>query len=94
MSASAGVRLQLIQTCGRADPAEVLDKKPERGSTIYYVHYLDCEFEFRRCGVSPGRDKRLDEWATADKLSPYVAAQWGSVGRHDTLPSLGSLGAR
>mmetsp|Transcript_23767 Transcript_23767/g.70562 ORF Transcript_23767/g.70562 Transcript_23767/m.70562 type:complete len:459 (-) Transcript_23767:321-1697(-) len=65
---------------GQPHPAEVLDKKPERGSTIYYVHYLDC-------------DKRLDEWATADKLSPYVAAQWGSVGRHDTLPSLGSLGA-
>jgi hypothetical protein len=63
-----------------ADPAEVLEQKQERVSDgeaaqqLYYVHYLDC-------------DRRLDEWVTSDKLSPWAAGPprtGSSLSRADT----------
>jgi len=55
-------------------PAEIIEKKIDKGETVFYVHYLDC-------------DKRLDEWVTEDKLSPWTTTPRG-VSRVDTLPSL------
>jgi len=59
---------------GQAHPAEVLEKKLDRGETFYYVHYLDC-------------DKRLDEWVLADKLTPWSLTPRQSLARCDTLPT-------
>lgn len=43
-----------------ADPAEVLNKKTERGETIYYVHYFDCK---------PGRSAALSTTAVPEFVS-------------------------
>lgn len=58
---------------GQLHPAEVLDVRvsPD-GQKQYYVHFISL-------------DKRLDEWAAADKLLPAPA---GSLARLDSVPSL------
>lgn len=47
---SARHRDRTPPTCRRpsariADPAEIIGKKQEKGDTLYYVHYIDCEWE-------------------------------------------------
>lgn len=36
--------LDTLPICSRADPAEIIDRKIDKGETLFYVHYLDCKY--------------------------------------------------
>ncbi|EFJ50209.1 hypothetical protein VOLCADRAFT_73914 [Volvox carteri f. nagariensis] len=63
---------------GQQHMVEIIDRRVERGELIYYVHYTD-------------RDRRLDEWVTADRLAVWALTPRPSLARIDTLPTV-SLG--
>ncbi|GIL75455.1 hypothetical protein Vretifemale_5236 [Volvox reticuliferus] len=63
---------------GQQHMVEIVDRRVERGDFIYYVHYID-------------RDRRLDEWVTAEKLGVWALTPRPSLARADTLPTV-SLG--
>ncbi|MEW5309419.1 MAG: hypothetical protein WDW38_001308 [Sanguina aurantia] len=62
---------------GQTHQAEIVERKSERGEVMYYVHYSDC-------------DRRLDEWVTQDKVSPWTLTPRQSF-KMDALPSSTSL---
>ena len=57
------------------DWAEILSKKDNpNGSSIYYIHYEDCEGNCKCCFISCFNkkifsvNKRLDEWVTEERM--------------------------